>query len=519
MNLTTTQGSLRARIACALAAVALAILSASSLSAAGPDVTRIKGTQAKTLLGDGTGIVIGVIDSGVDDTHPALTGNVTGGLPRLKAEANFVTTEPGNTGDDVFGHGTAVMGVIGSRDATFFSVATDARYINARVLDNNNSFSTDAWVVNGAGFALNNGANLINMSLGYGNFNTSGLSKLALMSDYISSELRIPVVVSAGNNGNTANPKPQGPGDAYNVFSVGATQANTYNKIVGFSSYGPTTDGRVKPDISAPGQSINSANDDWETQADFLQFNGTSFAAPNTTGILAAQMEYGNTHGLSIDPLILKATMLNSAEKINDRNNAAWEPNASSSGGGLLTVTSPLDSQSGAGQVDGLKLYQQYSAGEFAPGVVPAVGWDLNTVIGNDSQDYYLGTLPQNSTFAATLTWYRKVGWTDNGNGIIDSPDTFAVTETLDDLQLRLYLNSVEVARSVSNVDNLEHLSISNLDAGFYSLRVIRNSGGGNSEQYGLAWATAVPEPGTIALVACVALGLVGRMYGRRKLV
>lgn len=517
MNLTTIRGSLRARLGCVLFVAALGIAGASSVLAAGPDVTRIKGTQAKTLLGDGTGIVIGVIDSGVDDLHPALTGNVTGGLPRMIAEANFVTTEPGNTGDDVFGHGTAVMGVIGSRDTTFFGVATDARYINARVLDSNNSFATDAWVVNGVGFALNNGANLINMSLGYGNANTSGLTKLALMSDYISSQRRIPVVVSAGNNGTTANPKPQGPGDAYNVFSVAATQASTYNQIVNFSSYGPTTDGRVKPDISAPGQSINTANDDWETQADYEQWSGTSFAAPNTAAILAAQMEYGNANGLSIDPLVLKATLLNSAEKIRDRTNAAWEPNASSLNAGVLTVTSPLDSQSGAGQVDGLKLYQQYSAGEFAPGNVPAVGWDLNTITGTNSLDYNLGTLLQNSTFSATLTWYRKVGWTDDGDGIIDSADTFAVTETLDNLNLSLLLNNVEVARSISSVDNLEHLYFSSLAAGNYTLRVTRLSGGGTNEEYGLAWATVVPEPGTIALVACVAFGLVGRAYKRRQ--
>ncbi|HEY7091355.1 MAG TPA: S8 family serine peptidase, partial [Tepidisphaeraceae bacterium] len=86
--------------------------------AAGTDTNRINGDDARTLLGNGTGVVIGFVDSGIDANHPALTGTVTGGLPRLVAQANFVPSEPANTGDDVSGHGTAVAGQVLSRDAT-----------------------------------------------------------------------------------------------------------------------------------------------------------------------------------------------------------------------------------------------------------------------------------------------------------------------------------------------------------------------------------------------------------------
>ena len=70
---------------------------------------------------------MGNVDSGFDVNHPALTGTVTGGQPGLVAEANFVTTEPTNTGDDVYGHGTAVAGQILSRLTGTTGVATDAR--------------------------------------------------------------------------------------------------------------------------------------------------------------------------------------------------------------------------------------------------------------------------------------------------------------------------------------------------------------------------------------------------------
>ena len=74
-------------------------------------VPAIRGDLSRGLLGDGTGVIIGVVDSGVDPTHPALAGNDSLGNPRLKAQQNFVTSEPGNTGDDEFGHGTWISSV------------------------------------------------------------------------------------------------------------------------------------------------------------------------------------------------------------------------------------------------------------------------------------------------------------------------------------------------------------------------------------------------------------------------
>lgn len=503
--------TVRAALGAAVAAVA------GSLHAAGTDTQRIHGYDAQTLLGDGTGVIVGIVDSGIDINHPALTGTVSSGLPRFVAQQNFVTTEPGNSGDDVFGHGTAVAGQILSRDATFSGVATDARYINARVLDSTNSFSTDAWVVNGTGFAIANGANLLNLSLGYFNSNTSGNSLLSLMADYISFGRRIPLTISAGNAGNSGNPRPQGPGDAFNVFSLGATSlASNYGRIVSYSSYGPTGDGRNKPDIAAPGDQVTTANDDWETQSDFNVWSGTSFAAPNMAGILAAQMEYGMTHSLSIDPLVLKATTMNSAEKIQDRNGAAWQPGFFNTTGGMLTAIRPLNDSAGVGQVDGLKLFQQYSPGEKPPGPVEPIGWDLGSISNADTTDYILGELLPGSSLTATLAWYRHVGWTDNnGNQRIDSADAFGLTEALENLNLSIFRDGSLIARSVSSVANLEHLYLTGLLAGFYTVQVSRVTGVAGSEEFALAWfGTPVPEPLSTTL-ACGVVLLLSRQRRR----
>ena len=66
-------------------------------------IPAVHGDVFRTLLGDGTGVIVGIVDSGVDDTHPAaLAGLDSLGQPRMVAEANFVTTEPASSGDDVF---------------------------------------------------------------------------------------------------------------------------------------------------------------------------------------------------------------------------------------------------------------------------------------------------------------------------------------------------------------------------------------------------------------------------------
>ena len=81
------------------------------------------------------------------------------------------------------------------------------------------------------------GGNLLNLSLGYFGGNTSGVSKLSLMADYITYALRVPMTISAGNAGTSIIHLPQGPGDAYNVFSLASTsKTSNWSQIVSDSS-------------------------------------------------------------------------------------------------------------------------------------------------------------------------------------------------------------------------------------------------------------------------------------------
>jgi Subtilase family/PEP-CTERM motif len=480
------------------------------------------GDVSRQLLGDGTGVVIGLVDSGVDGSHPFLSGSDSLGQPREVARANFVTSEASNTGDDVAGHGTSVASIAlgqGEIDGVRYDgLATDARYVNARVLDSSNSFQSTQWVVNGVGFAVQNHADVINLSLLLNSTQSDGDTQLDLMVDYLVDTLNIFTTLAAGNFGN-AQP-PHGPAAARNGLTVGALVSGNLNfsRVASFSDAGPTSDGRSKPDVVAPGSLLHAANSAWDDgpgNSLIITRSGTSFAAPQAAGLAVQMIDYGRAHGLSTDAKVLRVAITNSAVKTLDNNEDPW------SHGDTL----PLDSQQGAGRIDAAAAAMQYMAGCFDSGSVPLVGWALRDIFGESSaattsEVFSLDSQPLlGSYFDATLNWNRHVTYSDFGAlGVIDGADFFSVDplNPQDNLDLFLLRDGIVVASSVSAVDTVEHVHFLVDQPGHYDLRITRYGGPDPGESYALAWhGVAVPEPSSLALLALGAAAMLirrGRM-------
>ena len=131
----------------------------------------------------GAGVKVAVIDSGIDNNHPAIDGHVKGYIAFSEdRDGQIQSNDAPHT--DVFGHGTWVSSVALSSDSFYTGMAPDARYVNARVLDSNVGFGNDVQVRNGIGFAIDRGANVLNLSLNYNATFSSGNSPLDLMLDW-----------------------------------------------------------------------------------------------------------------------------------------------------------------------------------------------------------------------------------------------------------------------------------------------------------------------------------------------
>lgn len=146
------------------------------------------------------------------------------------------------------------------------------------------------WVM-GAEMADSLGANILNASLGYTEYDApfeshtfstlNGETAVGSRGAKLASAKGILVVNSAGNSGNKPWKYVGVPADADKIFAVGAVQAD--RSYAAFSSQGPTADGRVKPDVSAMGRNSTVMN-----SAGISTANGTSFSAPIFAGALAS---------------------------------------------------------------------------------------------------------------------------------------------------------------------------------------------------------------------------------------
>lgn len=240
----------------------------------------------------GEGMLIAVFDAGWNnfDVIPHFQPLFNNG--QIWGTYDFVPNLPSvYTGHS---HGTSVTSIMASQiDGELIGTAPEANYffIRSEIPYAEQLIEEDFWVA-AAEMADSIGADVINSSLGYTTFpdfpqgdltsqDNDGVTGVSSQAATIAGQKGIVVVISAGNEGWSEWGFISRPADAIDVLSVGAMSKDSV--IAPFSSYGPSADGRVKPDITSVGW------DTWHVTeyGDIMQGDGTSFSGPVIAGLSA----------------------------------------------------------------------------------------------------------------------------------------------------------------------------------------------------------------------------------------
>lgn len=231
-------------------------------------------------------LVAAVIDTGIDVGHVDLDGG------KVIGWKDFVNGR--TTPYDDNGHGTHVAGTIagtGEGDVRYKGVAPAAGLVGIKVLDDSGSGTMDT-VTAAIEWAVANksalGIEALNLSLGSSGC-SDGMDTTSLAVN-AARDAGLVVVVAAGNAG-PAKCTIGSPGAASGAITAGAMTdlAELGFRQASFSSRGPTADGRVKPDISAPGVRITSATAG--TSAGYVAYSGTSMATPFVAGVALLMLD------------------------------------------------------------------------------------------------------------------------------------------------------------------------------------------------------------------------------------
>jgi subtilisin family serine protease len=229
---------------------------------------------------DGTGVKVAVLDTGVDPDHPDLVGQI----------ADAQSFIPGQTVEDGHGHGTHVAATIAGTGAgsggRHRGVAPGAKLLVGKVLSNEGS-GGESEIIAGMEWAAHSGAKVVSMSLGGPAQGDS--DPMAEAVNRLTAETGALFTIAAGNSGPGATTVGS-PGIAAAALTVGAV--DDADAITYFSSRGPLTDGRLKPEITAPGSQIVAARASGTTMGTpvddhYTSASGTSMATPHVAGAAA----------------------------------------------------------------------------------------------------------------------------------------------------------------------------------------------------------------------------------------
>jgi serine protease AprX len=289
-------------------------------------------------------VVACVIDTGIDATHVDLDqGQVIGWHDYVSGRS---------TPYDDNGHGTHVSSILagqGDGSSSYKGVAPGTALVGVKVLDSSGTGSSSR-IITGIQFCVDHksslGVDIINLSLG-GSGSSDGTDSVSAAVNAAAAAGILPVV-AAGNDGPGDHTigSPAAAASALTVCSMADTGVKGFS-VSAFSSRGPTADGRVKPDVCGPGQSIRAALAN--SGNGYVTYSGTSMATPFVAGVAALMLDANP----SLSPATVKSMIMSTAQD--------WR-------------TSGADSDTGAGRLQAYEAIKK--AGSYSgTGPVEPAHW------------------------------------------------------------------------------------------------------------------------------------------------
>ena len=421
---------------------------------------------------DGSGQIVAVADSGLDADHGDFGSRVIASVDLIG---------DGSTADAHSGHGTHVSCTVlgdGSR-GTYSGVAPEAElYFQAMENDNNGNFQWSS-INNMLNTAYNQGARIHTNSWGSSSSNDWGKytassedvdDRTRYYDQYYSGREGYVVLFAAGNDGPDSGTV-GAPGTAKNTITVGNSQ-NRYqgspNSIMDGSSRGPVDDGRIKPDIIAPGGYVRScraqeatdiAGATWSNSW-YLEYTGTSMATPNAAGTAALIREYITEISQRPEPqgALVKALMILGARDVGTRD----IPNM----------------DEGWGRID--------LRGTLAPSNGRGIWVDDRSVLSSsgNSKSYNFNITSPGQGFKAVLAWSDERGSRFSNTQLVNNLNLLVTTPS----GVEYKGNEFSQGRSIQGgiydtLNNVEVVLIDSAEAGIWTVKVTDSQHSGTKAQ------------------------------------
>ena len=323
----------------------------------------------------GKDIIVGVLDTGFELTSPAFE------TIKILAQHDFVFNDDvtANQSGDIqsqHNHGTAVLSIMaGMHNGFQIGPAYGASFLLAKTEDvrSEKNIEEDNYAA-ALEWMEARGVRITSSSLGYTTFDDgqssytyndmNGRTTIVTKAAEMAFERGVIVLTAAGNDGNNSWHYISAPGDGKNTITVGALTPG--GQVASYSSRGPTSDGRIKPDISTQGSNVVHS---LPLQITYGMGNGTSYATPIAAGITALLLEaYPYLTNIQVRDILLQSGD-NSAAPNNDR------------GYGLLSAVKALN------QPNIQKIGNSYKINKMFIGVDNAADVKLNYSLNSVAQN------------------------------------------------------------------------------------------------------------------------------------